>query len=172
MEKLTKAYFNKHIKNYNPEHCVGPIPDRVHYILDDIYGQFDDYLDACWYVYGAEESCLGDLESIFDNERVCMGMLVLNPSPPKKSWSAILKGKVWDLSSYFPKRWLFEDFEEELEDGIIAYRPLMIRKEKLEKKAKETKKQNELAMIKSIIAKLNDEQSKFIKRKLKVKEAI
>ena len=118
MNKLTvtdKQAFDQATRSRYP--FEDKIEKRITYIVQKVRATFDLPYDT-WYFPDAEEGQLGTFD-ISDQEVYIIGL------QPKKYIPNILEildinGKILDLHETLPSRWLYEDFETELEQGKIA----------------------------------------------------
>lgn len=131
------------------------IEDRINYIIQTIYASFGERL-SCWYFDGAGEGETGDLLRAYSHDFIS---LHVEPYPSGQGFSIINKdGGEWGLSSEIPTRWLFEDFEDELKKGIIAYYEAQNKKSVVRSKNKEAKE----AKRREVLNKLTAEEQKIL----------
>lgn len=91
---------------------------RVDYILRKIFTSYGHKYSFCdWWFGNAMEGTRG---SIFDG--IEKDAVEFDYYYKKEPCHCIIKNEIWELSSCFPLRWLWEDFEKELLDGKNAYK--------------------------------------------------
>ena len=78
-------------------------------------------------------------------------------------WVAILNGDEWELKLAFPRRWLLEDFEQELSEGIKKYNEEKITHLEIEKQKTLTRKSNRQKLLNSAKEKLTKEERKALR---------
>lgn len=98
------------------------ITKRVHYILKKIFEACEMKLD-CWWVDGANEGEVGDVEKLFSvKDRITnYEVEVIGGTGAKRVYLKLYfkcEEGTLNIIQEFPRRWLFEPFEEELEEGI------------------------------------------------------
>lgn len=77
-------------------------------------------------------------------------------------WVAILKNGEWELRLVFPTRWLWEDFEQELTDGIKKYKEQKLHKIEMEKKKKIARDSEKKKLLEAAKSKLTKEERKAL----------
>lgn len=78
-------------------------------------------------------------------------------------WVAILKDdEEWELRLVVPLRWLTEDFEQELIDGIQKYKDKELKRKETEKQKKLTRAANKQKLLETVKAKLTKEELKAL----------
>lgn len=143
-------------------HEVSKIEERVKYILDTIAASFGTQLE--WWDW-ANGSSTAEINGHFEPDmietiRVCVeGSFFDNVSEK----IALLKnGKGWREWNFsyleFPTRFLFEDFEAELENGIKRYKNRKIDQKALRKKDKQEKSTKKADLLAGIKEKLTKER--------------
>ncbi len=162
MRKLTMADIAEYEKNKNNA-IEGAIVNRIDYIIIAIYSIFGKECKN-WYFDGAEE---GEIGPIPDLNYDCIDGLICSPEHNKFHIKLNNGEIIKDIIGNFPKQWLFEDFEEELNDGAKRYKIWIIEEGKKHKKQKAARAQYNKIMLDSIRRKLTTEEIKFLKRKYK-----
>jgi hypothetical protein len=129
------------------------ITDRIDYIVRYCFGKIDT-----WYFDDAQPGSIGDLwENIKYNE--IEGIIISRGErfPERTEKDLIIidsNGGEINLYDSFPKRWLFEDFEKEVDEGKIKYE-----KKQLEKKNKRNEKKDKTkSLAKSAAEKLSKDE--------------
>lgn len=127
---------------------------RITYVIETIWSAFGKRFDY-WYVQGAEEGQLGDLAKCFrwgdDVQDLCI-------HPYEGEMVILLKNE----SEYgfgegeFPQRWLYEDFEQELTDGVAAYKAKVARQKEEREQRRAARKAKKDALKKSAASKLSE----------------
>jgi hypothetical protein len=143
------------------------ITDRIDYIVKYCFGKIDT-----WYFEGAQEGSNGDLWENIKYKEV-EGIIISSgerfPERTKRDLIIInADGGEINLYDSFPKRWLFEDFEKEVDEGKIKYE-----KKQLEKKNKRNEKKDKTkSLAKSAAEKLSkDELAAILKYEGKLSRA-
>ena len=141
------------------------LEDRLDYIFLTIFEHCDARLRN-WYVDGAGEGEIGDLYSLLKDDYINFCRVEYDASAPHgfkaSNFRVILDGEEWDLLQNIPKRWLFENFESELKDGIGLYKnKLAIDKAKNSKRRK-LNKEKKMLLIESARSKLTVEEQKAV----------
>jgi hypothetical protein len=138
------------------------IIDRIGYIIRTIYKEIGEELST-WYFDGADEGEVGIID-IDDYGTGLFGTSIVYEPGLYDTMVKLKKEGVIDLGGDgLPTRWLYEDFEDELRAGIVAYEKHQVaeKEARAKKKIATTKSKNEkLAAIK---AKLTPEEIKFLK---------
>ncbi len=135
------------------------IIDRIDEVIRGIFSAFDKKLQT-WYFDNAHEGEVGNLND-------AMGFFsikyVTEPYLSKNAVILLKDGSEWGLEYEFPICWLYENFSDELENGIEAYK---IKKEAEKAKAKQaaaTKKNTREQLLKTAMSKLTKEELKAIR---------
>jgi len=144
----------------------GQIVDRVDYILRTIFSAFSKRLDY-WYFYGAGEGEIGPikLDSWMKYEQV--DGIVLEPYP-SKDFGILLKNEKgqlkyeWGLKEGFPSKWLTEDFEVELIQGVAAYKDSELQKKAKANAKREENKKKKAELVKTAKKKLSPAEKKAL----------
>lgn len=169
MKPLQKDFFEvkaKLEKELAP--LEGTLKDRLEYIFKQVFKTFGDSF-TYWYVDGAEEGQLGDISKIVRYGDITMDYVIFGSKGGSRrderscpEYVIMLDGGEWGLNDSLPKRWLFENFETELEEGKKAY----IQKQAEEKKTAAEKllqsKKNKQELIKSAKEKLSKAERKAL----------
>lgn len=139
------------------------IEDRIDYIIRKIYDMFGHKI--AWWDYPGHGSRGegGSLKDSISKNEVNFSF-ECESSKNFKEVVAIIEGGEWGFESSFPKRWLFEDFEDELQAGIESYEKLQKEREAdaLIKKTKSIAKNKQL--IESAKSKLTKEELKALQK--------
>jgi hypothetical protein len=128
------------------------IYDRIDYVYDQIYRAFGYDEKVIWYFDDDE-----DMENSISDKNRYISSYIDSPYINDGEFLIYINGEI-NLFDGFPRRWLFEDFEDELKDGINRQKE---RIEKLEQKAlkkKAKEEQEKIEKIKSIKNKLTKEE--------------
>jgi hypothetical protein len=136
------------------------ITDRITYIVNTIVDAWEYKLDT-WYFDGAQESEIGDLWSHYDEDEIRPLILIQQPYDGSRLLFYDRNGDDWDLKDSFPSRWLFEEFEFELNAGKNKWeflererkekrKSLSKEKKALAEKAKRKLTKEELAVLKKL----------------------
>jgi hypothetical protein len=142
------------------------ISNRVNYIVREIASLFKgevkrwDWGDGSGEIEGHFTPNMVDDESIqLDGERTGSG----------DEWVAFLKDEngqftdEWEFHWFeFPTRFLYEDFEEELKEGIQKYKEHEAKKKEMEKQKKLEKVKNKKKLLESVKSKLTKEERKAL----------
>lgn len=154
-----KKYFEAQLAPINQD-----IIDRLDYILKKIGEVLGGAKIKNWWIDGAEEGELGDINKIIYKDRIECSCIYFDVSlnDANKDYGIIINGKEWGLDESFPIRWLFENFEEELIEGRKKYISKQSEKEKLQAKKKELSKQTNDYLINSAKSKLSKEERKAL----------
>jgi len=166
MNKLnikTLSSFNE--RNKDKETIVG----RIHYILEFLFKSFNAEGDLqTWYFDGADEGEMGEL--VFDDDYI-HNIILCAPADIQDSIKLILKdGSEFSLDGTLPTRWLTEDFEDEVIQGIEKYKQHEANKAKVKeakkaaKKLQDIKDKQEFEIIK---LKLSNEELRILRKYLK-----
>lgn len=123
------------------------IIDRITYIRKLIADVFE-FEHNCWYVEGAQEGEIGDLDRTLDSETD----IYLEVYPQSQSQIIDNNGKIYNLACSFPKRWLFEDFEDELINGKVLYEKFL-EEEKAKRKLDKEIRAEKLKEVKNKLTK-------------------
>lgn len=147
----------------------GALQDRLEYIFKQIFKTFGASF-SYWYIDGAEEGELGDLNKVVSHGDISMGCVIFgfkgdsarNEGTIPSRFCIMLDGGEWGFDDSIPIRWLYENFEEELAEGKEAYlqRQLEEKKAATEKLLEKKKKAAEL--ISSAKKKLSKEERKAL----------
>lgn len=133
------------------------ITNRIHYIMESIFNTFKANA-AYWYFYGAGEGEQGDFWRQYSDEEICVVV-----DRCSDELIILLNDKTeWSLCSSIPTRWLFEDFEEELKNGKIAFEEKILQKKKDQKTKAATLKANKAKLVAEAKKKLSKEELKAI----------
>lgn len=140
------------------------IENRIDHILRAIYKSFGKKLQY-WYFYGAGEGEVGPLpiwEIDHTDGVICP---IIEPYLIGKSGWVRLNTTVWHLGEDgFPARWLYnDDFEDELEIGIQAYKAWEIETRQKKEQRKLNAADKKQRTLDSIKAKLTPEEVKLLK---------
>lgn len=149
---ITKEFVNETLLlNNQLESKKEIIFNRIEYILKFIFKAFGGELDY-WYFDGAEEGEVGDL---FKNYNPNTIYVIAEGS---YNYSVIIDkfNNEWDFDGEIPTRWLFEDFEDEVLDGLKEYKK---RQEEKKQKA-QTKKAKEKANLEKLVLEAKKKLSK------------
>lgn len=160
MTKLTKKEFTQYEK---AKEILGAkeskVIDRIDYILRSIYTTFGCEVNSWWFC-GAPEGELGDLSRAIGRETVS-GWEVRLDKDTNSEMIIMLEGCEYDLWE-FPKRWLFEDFEEELSEGYKAYIKHIEEKKKRSKARREARKKEKKKALEAAKKKLTAAERKAL----------
>lgn len=167
-EKFLNDWNDAYVSN---ESFTDKITDRINYILKTIYSSFNEKFKSFTYdsmgtnnKFDWCQECGGGEVDLYN----LMSWLFTDSASPECiviysdnlrcgiQFPIIYNGEFINLTSQFPKKWLFEDFEEELEHCKQAY----IDKENEKKLYKENAK---------LARKLSSEEKKKIQESLKLK---
>jgi len=150
-----------HLGVYN-----GVLEDRITYIVHEICRGFDlKYLT--WYFPNAAEGEVGNFDGAEHHDSFQIHMEYTEDGR-KRSYGndlvILLKdGSEWELYE-IPKHWLIEDFEEELEQGKVAYLTKLENKKKKAKEKLSKKKEEEKALLEQIKKKLTPSELRLLKK--------
>ncbi len=118
------------------------IIDRLTYIFKKIARVCDfEFFD--WNVIGANEGEYGVIDLLFSNDKIRSYQVEFSELRGLHYDAVvpiILNGRTIDLKYSFPKRWMFENFENELVEGRRLYLQKIARKSMIRYKAKERAK--------------------------------
>ena len=159
MKKLTKvdisAYDNAK-KNLCKEESK--ITDRMTYIIEVMLFSFGKSTENLyWYFDGAEEGTHGKFDISDD---FAYGLTI---NEEYYNFDIIDEdGCAIDLSDGFPMRWLTEDFEKELKDGIKLHEQEVAERKVKEKESRANKKKSKTALIESARGKLSKDELKAL----------
>lgn len=133
------------------------IHDRITYIWNTIATVFGVKLDT-WYFYGAEEGSVGEFRYDEDVMSVTVEFNKAKYSDFTQINEMLIitkEGGEWDFAyGEFPTAWLFEDFEDELCEGVLLYtQQKAAKKLKAEQKKLKAKKDKENMKILAAAAK-------------------
>jgi len=139
----------------------GKIIDRIDYIIKTIFKAFKKRL-SCWYFYGAAEGEVGEIAMDDFDVRPTMEpyhdmLIMLEYKEGKK-----MKKGEWGLQDGFPTRWLTEDFEEELQQGIAEYKAHKEEEKAKEKEKQEVKEKEKQELIESAKGKLSAKERRAL----------
>jgi hypothetical protein len=138
------------------------IIDRISYIMASVFKLFGKN-GAYWWFSGADEGEVGSFWKNYDPEQVS----VITECTSGEEMIILLKdGSEWGLVDGFPTRWLFEDFETEIQDGKQKYKEKEIRRKAEMKKLSEQQKVEHEALIQSAKSKLSKKELNAIKKYL------
>jgi hypothetical protein len=140
--------------------AVSKITDRMDYItrhcIKVVGGKFD------WWDWNSEDyesHSAGDFMLSYDKETIQIRGLW---TCTKNNVFIDKYGNEWGIEDGFPTRWLYEDFEEEFESGLKAYKE---KEKQRAANAKKTKKKNEekkKALVAAAATKLTKEERKLL----------
>lgn len=128
------------------------IHDRITYIWNTIATVFGVKLDT-WYFYGAEEGSVGEFR--YDEDVMSVTVEFSNVTQINEMLIITKEGSEWGFEyGEFPTAWLFEDFEDELCEGVLLYtQQKAAKKLKAEQKKLKAKKDKENMKILAAAAK-------------------
>ena|ERR1700748_676261 len=158
---LYKKSIDKRVKEIYNE--ILSLSDKnTKYEVEVIYGK-DEYEDYC-YDCGGANNPLNDL-CAFDDEYVSVKFNSYN-NPGTINFiepnDIIVK-----LDQQFPRRWLFNDFEQELKDGLQKYKDNLEQKKAKTAATKARSKKDKLKAIETIKSKLSAEELELVSFKNK-----
>lgn len=145
--------------------CEEKIINRMDYIIKTIFEAFGLKV-SYWTAYSEDgslnssisENTVGWYEIDFQN---------YNSFPKKKLVILLKDGTEFGFDDHeFPRRWLFEDFEQELIDGKISYLKAKDFKDKIEKEYLIKKQKETAELVNSIKAKLTKQELAALKKSL------
>ncbi len=147
------------------------IENRLDYILTTVFNSCGDKLRN-WYIDGAAEGELGDIDSIISNNCINTYNLCYDSVKNVKAdnFLIILDNEKWQLLERIPQYWLFENFEQDLRDGLVLYRDQLKNKKEATAKQRATNKRQKEKLIELARTKLTVEEQKAVgifKRKKK-----
>lgn len=139
------------------------IEERLNYLFHTIFENCGSYLQT-WWVSGADEGKVGDINKLLRGSNYIHFGQVCCESPKRdyEKFKVILDGKEWDLLSAIPKRWLFENFEDELDKGLESYRTKLKNKKLSAVDKRKANKQLKEKLIVSARSKLTIEEQKAV----------
>ena len=142
----------------------GKIVNRIGYIIKTIYSTFHRKLKY-WYVEGAGENEIGDINKIICGDSIETWRLHIEPYH-QENLIIFDRGNILQyLPDNIPIRWMYEDFENELISGKEKYE-VREQEEKLKDKTKkELQKQKKAELIAIAKAKLSPEELKALRSK-------
>jgi hypothetical protein len=147
----------------------GEIVERIDYIVKTIWKAFHTRL-ATWYFDGAEEGGMGDLWGAYNEHDI--HFVAEDKGTYGRNYSShhfmILdrKGSEYNLCDNFPTRWLFENFEDEIETGKERYKAAEVAAKERAKLKREQKKTREASLAEAAKAKLSPQEIAALKRVL------
>jgi hypothetical protein len=145
---------------------VSTITDRVNYVIREIASIFGGKIK--WWDWGNGG---GEVDGHFEPDMVDGESIQLSGETDGKDWEwvALLKdekGKFteeWEFHGLeFPARFLYEDFEEELKEGIKKYKEQEVKKKEIEKQKRLTRVKNKEKLLESVKTKLTPEERKAL----------
>lgn len=138
------------------------INNRVSYIISQIELIFNFDLDYWDYPTHTDDAD-GDIGLGLGDENIIRYSLIGR----HPNLVIILKdGTEWGLEDECPRRWLFEDFEEELANGKILYEQKLILKKQKESEKRKSKKEEDKVLAAAAKAKLSAKELAALKRTL------
>ncbi len=166
MKPLTKEFMvdrEAAVKTLNKFDAV--IKKRIDYIANTLCDIFKEKKKSWEFMEGDD---LATFENNVDSEMIYIQFepsLFDNPILTKDGKELFFDG--------IPLRWLYEDFEEEVKDGIKAYKKMreeQIKKEKDKKAGKKEKEEKILKNIKNKLSKdfLTKDEIEFLKKKFDI----
>jgi len=142
---------------------VSTITDRVNYVIREIASIFGGKIK--WWDWGNGG---GEVDGHFEPDMVDRESIELDGDVEGGEWVAFLKdekGKFteeWQFGLEFPARFLYEDFEEELKEGIKKYKEDKVKQEEIKKQKKLEKVENKKRLLESVKSKLTKEERKAL----------
>ena len=141
-------------------HYSEKIVDRANYVIRTTANLFGGKIEWWDWSNGA-----GEVDGHFDMDWLKDDYISVagDTKGGNGEWVAILKdGGEWELGLTFPTRWFWEDFEQELIDGIIKYKEQQKRKVEIDKQKKLTREENKKKLKESAKSKLTREEQKAL----------
>ncbi len=160
IEKLEVIQRELEVIQRKEEQITSKIESRVDFIVKKIISLFGKRLDWYGYANGGDDGGFFDVQRY--KETVDLNIYVVGGT----DLVVIIEEGEWGLEQGFPTRWLFEDFEEEVKEGIAKYK---IQKEAQKQKEKELRiqrKEKDLLLAKEARNKLTKEEIKALKATL------
>jgi hypothetical protein len=141
------------------------IANRVNYVVQKIASIFGGKIEWWDWSNGG-----GEVDGHFTPDMVDGETIQLDGERPDGGeWVALLKdekGKFteeWEFHWFeFPTRFLYEDFEEELKEGIQKYREQEIKKKEMNKQKKLEKVKNKEKLLESVKSNLTKEEKRAV----------
>lgn len=121
---LNKDVFDKRdalLKQIGPLQLA--IEHRLDYVLHKAYELCGAKFNS-WYIDGAAEGEVGAIDECFINDSISRCEIILynfNGPNSDDAYCVVLGDSMWDLMEEIPKRWMFEDFEDELVQGRAKF---------------------------------------------------
>jgi hypothetical protein len=167
MSKLLDAdFFQKRaaiLKQLGPLNVA--LEARLDFVFREVFKTCGATFD-CWYVDGAEEGEVGDLESVINEKagQIELGYLQMYDVEydDEDNFNVLLDGEEWYLLDCLPLRWLFEDFKDELLQGQVDWQEARATKLAKAKERKAGNSQKKLALIETAKSKLTKEEVKAL----------
>lgn len=145
------------------------INDRIEYVLSIWFEAFGGKV-INWYFNDASEGSLGDLSKNMYPSAIVSIYVDCNPEPkPNDNNSMVILNKFgheYGWESEIPRRWLFEDCEEEIKQGKILFDQKLIQKKANAAVKKSLQKKLDAALAEQAKAKLSKEELKALKKVL------
>ena len=140
-------------------HYSQKIVDRSNYIIRKTAELFGGKIDWWDWSNGA-----GEVDGHFDIDWLNDDYISVagDTKGGNCEWVAILKNEEWELRLTFLTRWIWEDFEQELTDGIKKYKEQKLHKIEMEKKKKIAREENKKKLKESAKSKLTKEERKAL----------
>ena len=151
VDDLYRAYADK----------AGAITDRVDYVIRKIASIFKTKVD--WWDWD-NGSCEAEIDGHFEPSMLKEETVQLHGQFKSSGEKvAMIDGGEWDFSYLeFPRKFLFEDFEQKLEDGIIEYKHLLEKQKTDRAKKKEEAEAKKKMAIQAAKNKLTKEERKAL----------
>ncbi len=162
LTKLDPSIIGRHRKACDQLYSVeNECTARIDYIMNFIFKAFNKKLGA-WEYNGNSSQSSGSFESdMFEDQFTVWS----SPELPNEGLFLDKDGGEWGLYDGIPSRWLFEDFEDELTNGIVNLQKRNADKKLQAAKRAVVKAEEEKALIESIKEKLTPAELKALLKK-------
>jgi hypothetical protein len=165
---ITEKYYSKFIES--GKEFDNKIVDRLDYTFKTIFSSQGFELSN-WYLDEARESEIGNIREIFCEDYICFGALTYEVNTKSFISEDVKKfyiltnrdsNKKWNLLSKIPLWWLFENFEQELKDGLELYQNKAKLAKEHNKKKRAEKRLKKEKLIESAKLKLTIDEQKAV----------
>lgn len=163
MKKIDKKTLDLWLNDSDP--MEEEVLDRISDVIQKICDVFEVKLNT-WFFDDAEEGDIGSVKNNINSTEVGDYVICLYEQNNVDFVILDKDGKERDLSDQFPRRWLHEDFEEELIEGKRLFLKKERERKEKQKLSREIKKANDLKMLEKAKKKLSKEELAALKRNL------
>lgn len=163
MKKIDKKALDLWLNDSDP--MEEEVLDRISHVIQKICDVFEVKLNT-WFFDDAEEGDIGSVKNNINSTEVGDYVICLYEQNNVDFVILDKDGKERDLSDQFPRRWLHEDFEEELIEGKKLFLKKERERKEKQKLSREIKKANDLKTLEKAKKKLSKEELAALKRVL------